>query len=96
MTPTAQSDPNERALRRAKYLTGLMWHAGTYVIINTFFVLLDLLAAGGINWSIWIVALWGFALAFHALAYAVDGRNVEQTKAEQYAREEHQRSEPVR
>lgn len=96
MTPTAQSDPNERALRRAKYLTGLMWHAGTYVIINAFFVLLDLLGAGGINWSIWIVAFWGFALAFHALAYAVDGRNVEQTKAEQYAREEHQRSEPVR
>ena len=96
MTQTARSDPSERAVRRAKYLTGLMWHVGTYVIINAFFKLLDLLGAGGINWSIWIVAFWGFALAFHALDYAVDGRNVEKTKAEQYTREEQQPSEPVR
>ena len=85
---TQQSDSEVAASRRAKYLTGLMWHAGVYVIINAFFVFLDNLGASGINWSIWIVFFWGFALAFHALAYLIDGRNVERDKAAEYVRKE--------
>lgn len=80
--------PEQRAAKRAKYLTGLMWHAGTFVIINAFFWILDAWGGGGINWSFIITAAWGFALAFHALAYWVDGRQVEARKTEQYLREE--------
>jgi hypothetical protein len=80
--------PEERAAKRAKYLTGLMWHAGAFVIINAFFWLLDAWGEGGINWAYIITAAWGFALAFHALAYWVDGRQVEERKARQYLREE--------
>ena len=78
----------ERAQRRAGYLVGLAWHAGTFVIINAFFWLLDSLDAGGANWSIWITAAWGFALAFYALAYLVDGRDLEERKTRQYLEEE--------
>lgn len=76
-----------RARRRAKYLSGLVWHAGTFVIINAFFWFLDSLGSGGINWSIWITAAWGIALAFHVLAYLVEGRQMEDRKTEQYIEE---------
>lgn len=76
-----------QAAERAKYLTGLMWHAGTFVIINVFFWLLDAWGEGGINWSFIITAAWGFALAFHALAYWIDGRQVEERKTEEFRRD---------
>lgn len=90
----AQSTPQERARRRAKYLSGLVWHAGAFVIINVFFWILDAMGAGGVNWAFWITAAWGFALAFHALAYYVDGRDLEGRKAAQYEAEERRRAAP--
>jgi hypothetical protein len=81
-----------RARRRAKYLTGLLWHTGAFLIINAFFWILDLtLAGGGLDWAFWITGVWAFALAFHALAYYVDGRGVEEQKYEQYDADERRR-----
>lgn len=74
----------DSARRRAEYLTGLMWHAGTFVIINAFLWLLDAWSGGGLGWSVIVTAVWGVALAFHALAYWVDGRQVEARRTEQY------------
>jgi hypothetical protein len=75
----------DRAQRRAKYLTGLMWHAGAFLIINAFFWVLDLVVGqDGLQWSFWITIFWGVALAFHALAYLVAGRQVEERKAQEY------------
>jgi hypothetical protein len=84
--------PHERALRRAKYLTGLMWHLGAFVIINVFFWILDAMGAGGINWAFWITGTWGFGLAFHTLAYFVDGRDLQGRKAAQYEAEDRART----
>lgn len=84
MKTKTEPTPEERARERAKYLTGLVWHAGTFVIINTFFWLLDAMGAGGVNWAFWITAAWGLALAFHALAYLVDGRQMEDRKTREY------------
>ncbi len=87
--------PEARARKRAKYLAGLVWHAGTFVIINAFFWIMDLgLGAEGLQWSFWITAGWGFALAFHALAYIVDGRQLQQRKSQQYLEEERRRATP--
>ena len=92
-TPTAE----EMARRRAKYLTGLLWHAGVFVIINAFFWILDLAAgAEGLNWAFWITLFWGFALAFHALAYFVDGRQIEARKAAEYLAEDRSRESASR
>ncbi len=77
--------PGEQARRRARYLTGLMWHAGAFLIINAFFWVLDLgVGQSGLQWAYWITLFWGFALAFHTLAYIIDGRQVEERKTEQY------------
>ena len=87
MLDTENRPPEVRARQRAKYLTGLLRHAGTFVIINAFFWLLDGLGAGGINWSPWITLFWGLALAFHALAYWIDGRQIEDRKTREYTDE---------
>jgi hypothetical protein len=85
----------ELAQRRARYLSGLVWHAGAFVIINAFFWGLDLLVGEpGIQWAIWITVFWGFALAFHALAYLVDGRQLERRRAQRYLDEEQRATRP--
>lgn len=91
MTQTPVRTREARAQRRAKYLAGLLWHAGSFVIINVFFWWLDLIGAGGVNWAFWITAFWGFALAFHGLAYWVDGRDLERAKTREYLEAEHRR-----
>jgi len=88
MKPETQRSPEEWAVRRAKYLTGVAWHAGVFVIINVFFVVLDWLGPPGLNWSIWIAGFWGLALAFHVLAYLIDGRQMMRRKTRQYLNEE--------
>lgn len=80
--------PETRARERAKYFSGLIWHAGTFLIINVFFWAMDLgIGSAGLNWSFWITGMWGLALAFHTLAYIVDGRRLEERKAAQYLEE---------
>ena len=92
MNPSGTPTPEARARARAKYLTGLLCHAGTFVILNTFFWVLDLgLGAGGLDWAFWITGTWGIALAFHALAYYVDGRQLEERKTEQFLLEARER-----
>jgi len=87
-TPTLEA----RARRRAKYLTGLLWHVGAFVVINAFFWIMDLATGGGVTWAYWVTGAWGLALAFHALAYLIDGRGVEDLKTEQYLAEDRRRA----
>lgn len=87
-----EPSPEARARRRAKYLTGLLWHAGTFLIINAFLWILDIIGGGGLNWAPWLTLFWGFAVAFHVLAYFVDGRGLESRKSRQYLEDERQRS----
>jgi hypothetical protein len=84
MPPARQKSTEEMARRRAKYLTGLAWHVGTFVIIGVFFAALDLLGDARLNWSLWILGAWTFALAFHAFAYLVDGTSLQDRKTRQY------------
>lgn len=84
--------PEARAQRRAEYLSGLIWHAGTFVIINGFFWILDIVGGGGVGWSFWITIVWGIALAFHVLAWFVQGRDLEIRKTQEYLEEEKSRT----
>ena len=94
MARTEARTPEARAQRRAKYLSGLLWHAGAFVIINAFFWILDVaLGPDGLNWAFWVTGVWGFALAFHALAYFVDGRGLEARKTQQYLQDERRRQD---
>lgn len=75
----------ELARERARPRAGLLWHAGTFVVINAFFWGMDLaVGQSGLQWAYLITAVWAFALAFHALAYLIDGRQVEEHGTEEY------------
>jgi hypothetical protein len=95
LTPK-DTTPELRAAFRARYLTGLLWHIGTFVIINASLWALDLYGGGGADWAFWITAMWGFALAFHALAWFVVGRDVEGRKSAQYLDQERRREVSLR
>jgi hypothetical protein len=85
MNTAPESTDRELAERRAKYLTGLIWHVGAFLIINAFLWLLDLaLGQNGLQWAYWITAAWGFALLFHVLAWLIDGRDFEGRRAQHY------------
>ncbi len=87
-TPETTAAETERwARERAEYLAGLVWHVGTFVIINTFLWALDVVGGGGVDWAFWVTGAWGLALAFHGLAYLVDGRHLVERKTRQYVRE---------
>lgn len=91
----ARSEPTTaeaRAEQRAEYLSGLVWHAGAFVIINAFLWILDIVLSGGVGWAFWVTLTWGFALAFHALAYAVDGSRLRERAAARYLRKEREAS----
>ena len=84
-----QLSAEQAAARRARYLTGLIWHLGTFVIINAFFWLLDaFVGQDGLQWAYWITAAWGLGLLFHVLAWFVDGRQLERRRARRYLDEE--------
>ena len=86
-------NPEVEARQRAKNLTDLLWHVGTFVVIIVFLVLLDLLVGEpGLQWSYWIALFWGFALAMHAVAYWVGGRGLEERKTQQYLEEGRQQT----
>ena len=85
------STPEERAQRRAKELTDLLWHAGSFLIINVFLWALDIIGGDGVNWAYWVTIGWGVGLAFHALNYFIDVRRWTDKKAEQFLEEERRR-----
>ena len=85
MATTAQQIAEDRARHRARYLTGLLWHVGVFVVVNGFFWLLDwMIGQDGFQWAYWITLLWGLALAFHVVAWLVDGRDLEERKTREY------------
>ena len=63
MAQANASTPEERAHKRAKSYTGLLWHIGVFIVINGFFWILDLITGeDGIQWAYWITIFWGGCL----------------------------------
>ena len=80
-----------RAKKRARYLTGLMWHAGTWVVVCGFLAAIDWFTDGRLTWVGWVAGAWALGVAFHALAYWIDGRSVEERLTEEFLDEEERR-----
>ncbi len=93
--------PNEhsaeqRARERAKDLTDLVWHIGTYVIINAFLWFIDVWGGAGLDWAPWVTIAWGLGVGFHVLTFIVEGRQLEERKFAQYLEEERRRDVETR
>lgn len=87
MATEIKSTPEERAAKRVKNRTDLLWHVAAYVIINAFLWVIVPQAA------FWVTLGWGIGLAFHVANYFIgdDGpgnRRYQKYLAEERAREE--------
>jgi hypothetical protein len=71
--------PEERAKKRTDEYVGLLWHAGSYVIVVPFLFLIDWYTDSTINWAYWAAIPWAVGLLFHLFAYAVGDRLTERT-----------------
>lgn len=72
MAKTEPETAEDRAQRRTRDYTGVLWHMAVFVIINGFFWWIDLAGGGGLNWAYWITIFWGIALLFHIAWYLID------------------------
>lgn len=87
MAKANDSTPQERARKRVKNFTGLMWHLVTYVIVNVF---LWVMTPGAV---IWVAVPWGVGLAFHAASYFLDERGFQSRRYDRILAEEQKRED---
>jgi hypothetical protein len=57
----------QQAEERADALLDFYQHLGSYLLVNSGLVLLDLWQGGGLNWAFWPLLGWGIGIAAHAL-----------------------------
>lgn len=81
------STPEERATKRLKNRSDVMWHVATYLIINAFLWLVAPHAA------FWVTIGWGIGLAFHVAYYFIGDDGPENPHYQKYLAEERAREE---
>ena len=58
---------------------------GKYAIVNTFLIPLNLISAGGLSWSLYILLFWGLGLGLNAWnVYQSDGEDYERAFQQWY------------
>ena len=87
MTPAMRSTPEERAAKRVKDRTDVMWHVATYLIVNAFLWLIVPQAA------FWVTIGWGIGLGFHVASYFIGDGGPENPRYQRYLAEERAREE---
>lgn len=80
--------PEERAQKRVKEYTDVMWHAATYVIVNAFLWGIDIIGGDGVNWAYWVTISWGIGLAFHIASYFLDENGLQNRRYQKFLAEE--------
>jgi hypothetical protein len=55
------------AKKRVEEIQGFYWNLASYVIVNSFFLFLDLRDNGELDWAFWPLAGWGIGVVFHAI-----------------------------
>lgn len=91
MGSESASTPEERARKRVKEYTELMWHVATYVIVNAFLWGIDIISGDGVNWAYWVTIAWGIGLAFHVASYLLEENGLQNRRYQRYLKEEEQR-----
>ena len=69
-----QQEGYERAKKRVEEIKGFYIHLLTYVVVNAFLVILNILTSPGRYWVQWPVLGWGIGIVIHALSLFGTGR----------------------
>jgi len=56
------------AKRRVEELKGFYLHLISYVLVNTFLIIINLLTSSGYLWFIWPLVGWSIGLVVHAIS----------------------------
>lgn len=88
MSTSANGTPEERAEKRAKEYTDVLWHVATYIIVNIFLWGIDIVGGDGVNWAYWVTIGWGVGLGFHVASYLIDDNGLKNRKYKQFLAEE--------
>ena len=86
--------PEGRAMQRAEDFSAVLWHIGTYVVINAFMWFIDWNAGDGIQWAFWVSIPWGIGLAFHILSYVIEDGGLMQRRYQKFLAEERETPPP--
>ena len=87
MVTKTNTTPEERAAKRVKNRTDVMWHVASYVIINAFLRLIVPQAA------FWVTIGWGIGLAFHLASYFIGDDGPENPRYQKYLADERAREQ---
>ncbi len=85
MTTGIHGTPEERAAKRVKNRTDVLWHVAVYVIINAFLWLIVPQAA------FWVTIGWGIGVAFHVASYFIGEPGPDSALYQKYLTEERER-----
>ena len=84
-------DPRKAAKERVERLRSFYADLFSYIVINAFLIVVNLLTSPGTLWFYWVSIGWGIGLVFHAYSTfgrdRVLGREWEERKIKEYMKE---------
>ena len=76
------------AKSRVAQLRGFYVHLTTYIVVNVFLVVLNLLTSPDTLWFYWVTLGWGVGIVAHALqvygSFTIFGKDWEDRKVQEY------------
>ncbi|ESU26256.1 hypothetical protein FLJC2902T_27360 [Flavobacterium limnosediminis JC2902] len=85
----------ERAQKRVKEIKGFYGNLTAYIVVNIFFVIINLLTSPEHLWFYWPMLGWGIGVVFHGLqvfnAMPFFGKDWEERKMKEFMEEEERR-----
>ncbi|MGL6298475.1 MAG: 2TM domain-containing protein [Methanobacteriaceae archaeon] len=66
----------KRAKERVEEVKGFYTHLITYIVVNTFLIIINLISSPNSFWFYWVTGFWGIGLFFHFLSVFVLNRNI--------------------
>ena len=89
---TAEDDRYKAAKSRVAQLRGFYVHLTTYICVNVFLIILNLLTSPDTLWFYWVTLGWGIGIVAHALqvygSFTIFGKDWENRKIKKYMDQE--------
>ena len=91
---TTENDQYRAAKSRVGQLRGFYVHLTTFVVVNAFLIILNLITSPDSLWFYWVLLGWGIGLIAHALqvygSFTIFGKDWEGRKIKQYMERDQQ------
>jgi hypothetical protein len=85
---TVEDDRYRAAKSRVAQLRGFYVHLTTFIVVNLFLLVLNLLTDADNLWFYWVLLGWGIGLVAHALqvygSFTIFGKDWEERKVQEY------------